>query len=238
MTECLFQYDRLYLNAAYHEPDEHRHLLSHMIIGVSQRVRCSVNHYELEADGVCIDSDVLHTACVTKGELLICLFDKTSLFADALSRRYLKEQNYAVLGEETVQIIRDTWLEIHSLAAVDEAIIGMLGIKDISSSTDERIQNALETLKNYESVDPDCIKALASDAGISVSRFSHLFKENVGIALRRYLALEKIRKSYIRLLKSGSITDDALTAGFDSPSHLAATCKRMFGISMTDFFKS
>ena len=81
MTECLFQYDRLYLNAAYHEPDEHRHLLSHMIIGVSQRVMCSVNHYEFEADGVCIDSDVLHTACVTKGELLICLFDKTSLFA-------------------------------------------------------------------------------------------------------------------------------------------------------------
>lgn len=67
MTECLFQYDRLYLNAAYHEPDEHRHLLSHMIIGVSQRVRCSVNHYEFEADGVCIDSDVLHTAYVTKG---------------------------------------------------------------------------------------------------------------------------------------------------------------------------
>ena len=49
MTECLFQYDRLYLNAAYHEPDEHRHLLSHMIIGVSQRVRCSVNHYEFAA---------------------------------------------------------------------------------------------------------------------------------------------------------------------------------------------
>ena len=67
MTECLFQYDRLYLNAAYHEPDEHRHLLSHMIIGVSQRVRCSVNHYEFEADGVCIDSDVLHTAWRDKG---------------------------------------------------------------------------------------------------------------------------------------------------------------------------
>ena len=56
MTECLFQYDRLYLNAAYHELDEHRHLLSHMIIGVSQRVRCSVNHYEFEADGRPISS--------------------------------------------------------------------------------------------------------------------------------------------------------------------------------------
>lgn len=59
------------------------------------------------------------------------MFDKTSLFADALSRRYLKGQNYAVLGEETVQIIRDTWLETHSLAAVDEAIIGMLGMTSL-----------------------------------------------------------------------------------------------------------
>ena len=92
MTECLFQYDRLYLNAAYHEPDEHRHLLSHMIIGVSQRVRCSVNHYEFEADGVCIDSDVLHTACVTKGELLICLFDKTFFYLQLYASVFFGEE--------------------------------------------------------------------------------------------------------------------------------------------------
>ncbi|MCD8014644.1 MAG: AraC family transcriptional regulator [Lachnospiraceae bacterium] len=238
MTECLFQYDRLYLNAAYHEPDEHRHLLSHIIVGASQRIRCSVNHYEFEADGVCIDSDVLHTACVEEGELLICLFDKTSLFASELSRRYLKGQNYAVLDGETVQKIRNVWLDTRSLLAVDEAITNMLGIEDFSLSMDVRIQNALEILKSHESVEPDTISKLAAEAGISVSRFSHLFKENVGIALRRYLALEKIRKSYIHLLKSGNITDAAMMAGFDSPSHLAATCKRMFGISLTDFMKS
>ncbi|MCD7814985.1 MAG: hypothetical protein LUH20_13235 [Lachnospiraceae bacterium] len=31
VAECFFQYDRLYLNAAYHEPEKHRHLLSHII---------------------------------------------------------------------------------------------------------------------------------------------------------------------------------------------------------------
>ncbi len=238
MTECFFQYDRLYLNAAYHEPEKHRHLLSHIIIGVSHKIRCSVNQYEFEAEGVCIDSDVLHTACAEKGELLICLFDKTSLFANELSRRYLKGQNYAVLDSETIQRIRNVWLDTRSLPAVDEALTHMLGIEDFSFSMDERIQNALETLKNYESVEPDTISKLAAEAGISVSRFSHLFKENVGIALRRYLALEKIRKSYIHLLKSGNITDAAMMAGFDSPSHLASTCKRMFGISLSDFLNS
>ncbi len=238
MTECLFQYDRLYLNAAYHEPNEHRHLLSHIIVGASQRIKCSVNHYEFEAEGVCIDSDILHTACAENGELIICLFDKTSLFAEGLARRYLKGQNYAVLDEETVLKIRNGWLDTHSLAAVDEVITNVLGITNISPSMDERIQKALETLKSYESIEADCIKALASDACLSVSRFSHLFKENVGIALCRYLALEKIRKGYIHLLKSGNITDAAMMAGFDSPSHLAATCKRMFGISLTDFLKS
>ncbi len=238
MTECLFLYDRLYLNAAYREPDEHKHLLSHIIIGVTHKIKCSVNHFEFEADGVCIDSDVLHTACVEEGELLICLFDKTSLFADELANRYLKGQNYAVLDEETVLKIRNVWLNTHLLSPVDETLIDMLGIESSSSSMDMRIQNALESLKNCESIEPDCIKALAAEAGISVSRFSHLFKENVGIALNRYLALEKIKKSYIYLQKSGNITDAAMMAGFDSPSHLAATCKRMFGISLTDFLSS
>ena len=138
------------------------------------------------------------------------------------------------MGEETVQIIRDTWLEIHSLAAVDEAIIGMLGIKDISSSTDERIQNALETLKNYESVDPDCIKALASDAGISVSRFSHLFKEQTGITFAGYLLLRKIYHTYLGVADGRSITQAAMDGGFSSPAHFATMNKKLFGITPSD----
>jgi len=46
MTECLFQYDRLYLNAAYHEPDEHRHLLSHIIVGVDKKESSFFSHYD------------------------------------------------------------------------------------------------------------------------------------------------------------------------------------------------
>jgi len=65
-----------------------------------------------------------------------------------------------------------------------------------------------------------------------------LFKENVGISLHRYLAMDKMRKGYIHFQKYGSITEASMRAGFDSPSHFAATCKRMFGISFSEFIKS
>lgn len=238
MTDCYFQYDRMYLNAKYHEPQMHKHLLAHIIVGVSAKVRCIVNNYEFEADGVCIDADVLHTAFVQNGELLICLFDKTSFFASGLSQKYLKGQNYAVLERNFVGKIRSAWMSNHSLLDVDQVISTELGIESMLIPMDERISRSIDKLKDYQSIESDTINRLAQDAGISVSRFSHLFKENVGIALKRYLALEKIKKSYIYLMKSGNVTDAAMMAGFDSPSHLAATCKRMFGISLTDFLKS
>lgn len=72
---------------------------------------------------------------------------------------------------------------------------------------------------------------LFDPACLSQSRLSHLFKESVGISLHRYLAWEKMRKGYVNYRKYGSITEAAMRAGFDSPSHFAATCKRMFGLS-------
>ena len=104
--------------------------------------------------------------------------------------------------------------------------------------TDERIQNVMTYLKTSDSISGDIIKRLCEEACLSESRLSHLFKEQMGIALGRYLVLEKMKKGYLHYRRTGNITDAALNAGFDSPSHFAATCKRMFGISFSEFIKS
>ena len=49
--------------------------------------------------------------------------------------------------------------------------------------------------------------------------------------------MDKMRKGYIHFQKYGNITEASMRAGFDSPSHFAATCKRMFGISFSEFVK-
>ena len=49
---------------------------------------------------------------------------------------------------------------------------------------------------------------------------------------------DDMKKGYIYYRKYGNVTDAAMRAGFDSPSHFAATCKRMFGISFSEIMKS
>jgi len=39
------------------------------------------------------------------------------------------------------------------------------------------------------------------------------------------------------LIKGENITTASLHAGFNSSSHYAATCKKMFGITCSDFIK-
>ena len=103
---------------------------------------------------------------------------------------------------------------------------------------DERVSEVLTILRETEEVPENAVDFLCDKVFLSKSRLSHLFKENIGISLSRYLAWEKMRKGYILFRKYGNITDAAVMAGFDSPSHFAATCKRMFGLSFSDYTKS
>ena len=67
---------------------------------------------------------------------------------------------------------------------------------------------------------------------------SHIFKDETGMTLHSYLALVKLRKTTEYIEQGMNITEASIYAGFDTPSHCAATCKRMFGISLREVYKS
>ena len=74
----------------------------------------------------------------------------------------------------------------------------------------------------------------AEAACLSESRFSHLFREQAGIAFSSWLVYRKLFDTYIKIAEGASITDASLAAGFSTPSHFATANKRMFGITASD----
>ena len=50
------------------------------------------------------------------------------------------------------------------------------------------------------------------------------------ITLKNYLTLHQLERAFQDLLAGKRITEAALNAGFDSPSHFASTVKRMMGL--------
>jgi AraC-like DNA-binding protein len=71
---------------------------------------------------------------------------------------------------------------------------------------------------------------VAAAVGVSVSRLTHLFTEQVGIPLRRYVLWLRLRMAITEVLAGADLTDAAHSAGFADSAHLTRTCRHMFGL--------
>lgn len=237
MTSAVFGYDHIMMRAEYRTPDPHSHLAVHFIAGLDGPVHCVVSGDSFDADAVFIASDVVHTAYVETGDMLVFLFDTAGSIAEEAQKQYLCGRPYFCGDKETVEKLREIWNN-NPPAQADSLITQLLGLDTVGNTLrDERISQVLEYLRSLDEVPEDITAQLCAKVCLSPSRLSHLFKENVGISLHRYLAMDKMRKGYIHFQKYGNITEASMRAGFDSPSHFAATCKRMFGISFSEFVK-
>lgn len=240
MTETIFEYDHLLMRSEYRTPDIHSHLALHLIIGLGAGIHCRIGDECFDTDAVFIMSDIPHTAYSDSGEMLVFLFDPACQYANDIDLKFLHGGQYACLNKEQTEHIKELW-DVHqtSMRDVDIAILEYLGLsRNSGRKMDERIVEVLAILREMDEVPENAVDFLCSSVCLSKSRISHLFKENLGVSLSRYLSWEKMRKGYIHFQKYGNITDAAIMAGFDSPSHFAATCKRMFGISFSEYTKS
>lgn len=237
MTSTVFGYDHIMMRAEYRTPDPHSHLAVYFIAGLDGPVHCVVSGDSFDADAVFIASDVVHTAYAETGDMLVFLFDTAGSIAEEAQKQYLCGRPYFCGDKETVEKLREIWKN-NPPAQADSLITQLLGLDTVGNTLrDERISQVLEYLRSLDEVPEDITAQLCAKVCLSPSRLSHLFKENMGISLHRYLAMDKMRKGYIHFQKYGNITEASMRAGFDSPSHFAATCKRMFGISFSEFVK-
>jgi AraC-like DNA-binding protein len=73
------------------------------------------------------------------------------------------------------------------------------------------------------------LESLADRAGLSPSRFMHVFTESLGVPLRPYLLWLRLQHAAGRLLAGASATEAAHEAGFSDAAHLSRTFRRILG---------
>ena len=82
------------------------------------------------------------------------------------------------------------------------------------------------------------IKEISQNVYLSESRIIHLFKEQTGIPIRRYLLWLRLIEAIKEIFKGVSFTTAAHEVGFADSAHLSRTFKQMFGITLKDLFKN
>lgn len=98
------------------------------------------------------------------------------------------------------------------------------------SKMDHRITKSIEFLSR--NLDTKIKLAdVAAIACLSESRFSHLFKQSTGIALRRYVLWLRLQRTLLSIVSGNSFTEACCEGGFSDLPHFNRTFKEMFGNS-------
>ncbi len=107
--------------------------------------------------------------------------------------------------------------------------------RKLEKNIDERIRKIAHKIRT-ELPDSIRMKEIGKDFSISEDRLIRLFKENLGIPLRRYLLWVRVM-SAVKLLKEGkNLTEVAHAAGFSDSAHFTRTFKENFGFVPSIFF--
>ena len=127
-----------------------------------------------------------------------------------------------------------------TLAEADALLARIFGLPPLEGSAaavnDSRIVEALSFLRaspdRYDSID-----ALAERVHLSPSRFAHLFKQQVGVPVRRYVLWQKMRRALDLAMAGDSLTTAALSAGFADSAHLSRTVRAIMGVAPEFLFR-
>ena len=81
------------------------------------------------------------------------------------------------------------------------------------------------------------VESLAEAAGLSVSRFQAVFREELGLSFRRYRVWSRLRVTARHLAQGYNLTESAHRAGFSSSAHFSHTFKEMFGLAPSSLLR-
>jgi AraC-like DNA-binding protein len=116
------------------------------------------------------------------------------------------------------------------------SLAGLLGIGGPAKSS-PRIAPALQHMRDVPH-QAHRLKTLAARAGLSPSRFLHLFKAETGVPLRRYRIWNRMGAAVRACGEGASLTEAAHAAGFVSSAHFSSAFRDMFGMMPSDLAKA
>jgi len=143
----------------------------------------------------------------------------------------------AILGMRSdLSLIRALYEDRESPRWVDEGLADLTRFSAAKArrETDQRIARAVESVSFADDEEREIygrpsVSSAARAAGLSLSRFQHLFKAEVGVSYRRYLGWARMRMALREAVAGSNFTTAAHAAGFYDQAHFAHEFRRIFG---------
>ncbi len=197
-----------------------------LAVGVDAPLTVEIGGHRVSARTALIPPRLIHHLTMT-GPLVSCYLDPAARRSAACRRQFRDFVHGIGIGHGSEQLLlspprndRDArrWLDN---AAPEEL-----------RTVDPRMELAAKQIRD-DPVDAARAAELAAEAGLSESRFLHLFSAEMGTSLRRYRMWCRLMRAGAELAAGANLTTAAVEAGFAGSSHLSDRFKSTFGLSAT-----
>lgn len=242
----------LYLGKSF-DPSLHHHNAVQCCIAVSGKLKIrwdGVEHWQTCTAAI-IGANVNHSVSCQDGLVCLVYLEKSSDNYQTILDHHCLESSCQIKKEPLLlsDAVPEELLESLSSCLsnnVDSVMASILKQKCLRffncymskvSVLDLRISHLLNLLhdrpeRSFSGRD------LAQTINLSESRMQHLFKQQLGIPIRRYLLWMRIRLVLEQAIAGVSLTEAAHQSGFADSAHFSRTFKAMFGIAASSFLSA
>ncbi|CAI8871149.1 helix-turn-helix domain-containing protein [Chryseobacterium sp. IT-36CA2] len=217
----------------------HEHHAIQIAISLENEIEVISSDSVMKYRAVIINSDEPHECRTYDNAFLLINIDPESKIGMRLKKAYLSEQKITALPKPVVEellmdmkplLINDT--DVDPIFNTILQFLQRLSDTDGNENMDDRIIKVLEFLKQLGN-EPLKIEYLSDLVYLSPGRLIHLFTEQVGIPVRKYILWVRLLTALQHIIDGCNITNAALEAGFSDAPHFNRTFKRMFGQAPT-----
>ncbi|WP_454789121.1 helix-turn-helix domain-containing protein [Mycolicibacterium lutetiense] len=197
-----------------------------LVVGVDGPVKVTVPNHTIVARSVLIPPRLTHHLSM-QGAMVSSYLDPSSQRSASCRQQFTEVRGGIGVGHAA---------ETRLTAMPDDDETARRWLDVAAPDAPHRIDPRIELVAKQIREDPAAAvpaRELAVAAGLSESRFLHLFRREAGTSLRRYRMWSRLVLAGTAVAAGQNLTTAAVDSGFASPSHLADSFKTTFGLSAT-----
>ncbi len=227
----------------------HSHYALQVIVNREGPFQLRTDRSTIKCEGVIVGSGCPHQLLSPSNShsWIHLLIDHESDVAKMIATKHLAQGDLRILDGDLLKRLRRcigvAGNFLGSCRQADEAykkiVTELGGYPDQSSGAiDPRIKSAISLLKKKYLSQKVVVPVIAREVCLSESRLRHLFAEQIGMPLRRYVLWVRLMTAVQFAVQGESLTQAAHNAGFSDSAHLCRTFRRMYGITLSGLVKN
>ena len=229
-NQLLMADDRALYRGTLPATGRHRHAAPVLLLGLSGRFRLDLGAGRVEHCRAAVVAAGVEHVFDPAGESVALVYLEPDA-PEALALRATLAAERGVLFDPA-PAVRDRSATEARLGSFDVGALWRLpsrGMQD-ASALEPRIAQAMRRLRQPDG-GPWLRDTLAAEAGLSGSRFNHLFSEQAGVSFRSYRLWAQVRAAMAGLGPRVHLTDAAMRGGFADSAHFSRSFRQTFGMT-------